>query len=119
MIALGTILLLTAIALIWFRTPLTGTRVGDGNTPFTITIVNESGQTSLLWIAGLIGLLGIGLILAGLFRPNQIAAAKGSPETTPPKPEPELPRDPLYCSVCKVNVIPDADRRCPSCGWPT
>jgi hypothetical protein len=119
MIALGTILLLTAIALIWFRTPLTGTRVGDGNTPFTITIVNESGQTSLLWIAGLIGLLGIGLIVAGLVRPNQIATATDSPEIAPPNPEPKLPPAPLYCSVCKVNVVPDADCRCPSCGWPT
>ena len=119
MIAIGILLLLAAVGLIWFRTPLTGTRIGDGDIPFSIYIVNQSGQTTLLWIAGLIGLLGIGLIVAGLIRPKRIAAPAGMRINIPPVRKPQVPPDPVFCSICKTSVFPDCDHRCPSCGWST
>ncbi len=117
MIALGVILLLTAIGLIWFRTPLTGTRVGDGDIPFSIYIVNQSGQTTLLWIAGLAGLLGTALIVVGLLRPKQTANSSDASVGIPPNPDSNVAPAPMYCSTCKIEVVPDADSRCPTCGW--
>jgi hypothetical protein len=118
MIAIGVLLLLSAIGLIWFRRPLTATRIDDGNSVLSMALVNEAGETSLLWTAGLIGLLGIGLIIAGAVRPKHIAAAVASDEV---KDSPPMQTEPVaelvHCTVCTKNVMVDADRRCPSCGW--
>ena len=65
MILLGMLLLFTGVALIWFRTPLTGTSLAGDDVPFSIYMVNHSGETTLLWIGGLLAVLGIGLILVG------------------------------------------------------
>lgn len=118
MIVLGIFLLLSAIGLIWFRTSLTGTRVG-GDIPFSVYVVNESGETTLLWIAGLIGLLGIGLIVAGLVRPKRIAVLTDTQVDIASRTEPQDVPEPVYCSNCKADVMSDADHRCPSCGWST
>ena len=65
MILFGIILLLAGVALIWFRTPLTRTSLGGDDIPINIYVVNHSGETTVLWIGGLIAVLGIGLILVG------------------------------------------------------
>ena len=70
----GIVLLLVGIGLIWFRTPLTGTRAGDGD--ISIYIINHSGETTLLWIGGLLSLLGIGLILVGVATSKPSTAAR-------------------------------------------
>jgi len=88
MILLGLVLLSSAIGLIWFRTPLTGTPLGDGDEPFSLYIVNEAGQETLLWIGGLIGLLGIALIFAGLMRPRNVSSNATPSPATPNEPEP-------------------------------
>ena len=114
MIATGVLLLLTAIGLIWFRTPLTGTRIDD----VSVVIVNEAGEISLLWTAGLIGLLGIGLIIAGAVRAKHVAATVACDEVKDsPSTHTEPVAESVYCTVCTKNVMVDADRRCPSCGW--
>ncbi len=84
----------------------------------SMVLVNESGETSLLFTAGLIGLLGIGLIIAGAVRPKHVAAAvPGDLRKDLPLAEAEFAPESLYCTVCAKNVITESDRRCPSCGW--
>ena len=123
MIGVGILLFFSGLGLILFRTPLAGTRVGDGDVPFSIYVVNQSGETTLLWIGGLICLLGIGLIVGGLIRPNRHVAnslSSKDPRNRPiPTAAPDTSQERVYCSICKVEVTPDDDHRCPLCGWST
>ena len=70
----GFVLFTAGIALIVFRTPLTGFLLNGPNDPHPIFLVNKGAETTALWIGGLIAQLGIGLIVAG--------AVKRKPGTT-------------------------------------
>ncbi len=52
MIAIGILLLLAAVGLIWFRTPLTGTRIGDGDIPFSISSLTNPAKRRCFGLPG-------------------------------------------------------------------
>ena len=71
-VAVGAVLLVISLLLITFRLRFTGYRsvssIDNGTVTWTSPSRNEQGELTLLSIAGLAGVLGIGMILIGLAR---------------------------------------------------
>ena len=83
MILIGSLLLITAVSLVWFRTPLTGMPIrSDGPENLTLGyFTNQSGEMTVLVIGGLLGILGIGMILVGLSKKPVTPGAPSKPES--------------------------------------